>query len=465
MRPSGFCLLLLLLALTFFLPLFSLSRGVAGAAPALTTKRERLYTVTGEAFTADGFAIYRLNGGDSSSLYFPTIYRARPGIRDLAGLNTVQFPSTQGSDIVTIRLGGLLTAVTFGNNQNDDSPSWSSMQELILARTYPLDGEAERGNLVVIEGEYYLGTTTTPITQNDNLKRDFQWSPTDDISYLETTPEGRTDLWIAPAGTVTPTIVLTDVEQYRWSPNGDAIAFTANRDGDTELFVSAPDGSGITALTDNHAEDELFDWVTGGNELLVRRTDGTHDDMWLIRRTGESEVLFLNQTERNVPLARSPDGYLLAHLAYAADGSFEFQVSPTIAPPLFAGEPLWVCPPDPDCFVEDVAWSPDGSGLAWRGSRENPTTNTYETLLLYSENDFTTSQVVTHGDVPVGRPVWATGTEWLIFAATTSDTPATTNLFATDTTFGTPSALVQLSSGELNMKPTDWREVIRPTER
>ena len=45
--------------------------------------------------------------------------------------------------------------------------------------------------------------------------------------------------------------------QPAWSPDSTRIAFTTYRDGDAEIFVIKPDGSGETRLTDNLDYDDF----------------------------------------------------------------------------------------------------------------------------------------------------------------------------------------------------------------
>ena len=81
-----------------------------------------------------------------------------------------------------------------------------------------------------------------------------------------------------------------------WSPHGDRIAFTSNRDGDYEIYTVRPDGRGITRLTKSPGNDahpawsQDAEWIafasnrtgfkdeTGGmsdGEIFVMRADGS----------------------------------------------------------------------------------------------------------------------------------------------------------------------------------------------
>ena len=57
---------------------------------------------------------------------------------------------------------------------------------------------------------------------------------------------------------------LTDNDRWdmhpAWSPDGSKIAFFSDRDGDNEIYVMNPDGSGIQKLTDNDWSDYSPAW-------------------------------------------------------------------------------------------------------------------------------------------------------------------------------------------------------------
>ncbi|MCH7838355.1 MAG: PD40 domain-containing protein, partial [Chloroflexi bacterium] len=45
-----------------------------------------------------------------------------------------------------------------------------------------------------------------------------------------------------------------------WSPDGTVIAFTSERDGNSEIYIMNADGSGQTRLTNHPADDRSADW-------------------------------------------------------------------------------------------------------------------------------------------------------------------------------------------------------------
>lgn len=76
-----------------------------------------------------------------------------------------------------------------------------------------------------------------------------------------------------------------------YSPNGLKIAFISTHDGDPEIFVMNPDGTGVKKLTDNTHVDAAPSWSPDGGkivftsdrsgsfELYRMNADGSQQDM------------------------------------------------------------------------------------------------------------------------------------------------------------------------------------------
>src|SRR2546422_254571 len=107
--------------------------------------------------------------------------------------------------------------------------------------------------------------------------------------------------------------------QPAWSPNGDKIAFTTDRDGNAEIYVMNADGSGLANLTNDPGSD----------------TDPTFDP------DGGTRIGFSTNRSGNqeVELMRSFDGSGLANVTH--DGSSEFSPDwQPLPPPLPVESPI-----------------------------------------------------------------------------------------------------------------------------
>lgn len=70
------------------------------------------------------------------------------------------------------------------------------------------------------------------------------------VGTLETPMKGNGQNWLAA-----------------WSPNGNSLVFTSNRDGNPELYLVNRDGSGLRRLTNHPAADTTPTWSPAGNEI------------------------------------------------------------------------------------------------------------------------------------------------------------------------------------------------------
>jgi hypothetical protein len=105
-----------------------------------------------------------------------------------------------------------------------------------------------------------------------------------------------------------------------WSPDGSLIAFSSNRDGNIEIYVMRPDGSGQTNVSRNPSDHEDFpSWTpdgrisfTRGGDLWVMDADGSNRERVL---TGTDFAAAWTATPRMPP---KPAGALVASDAHVA---------------------------------------------------------------------------------------------------------------------------------------------------
>lgn len=164
---------------------------------------------------------------------------------------------------------------------------------------------------------------------------------------------------------------LTDSEHGSFepaiSPESDRVAFVSSLSGNTEIFVMGADGATPTRLTDSPGEDTSPVWSP----------DGTI-------------IAFISARERS----RGLDVYLMER-----DGSRQR--------PLRAGEP------DEAIIARDVAFSPDGSRLAFTQVRPGGGT----TVVVF---ELSTGSLVFETPVEDGRideqPAWSPTGQSLVFS-------------------------------------------------
>ena len=117
----------------------------------------------------------------------------------------------------------------------------------------------------------------------------------------------------------------------RWSPDGRAIAFVSDRNGQTNLWLMDADGTNPRAVYANKdirsAEPA---WTADGRFILVRRTDvrpgegGTAPGIWMHSRDGGEGVELIGRDVRGASWpAPSVDGrYVFFHMTTAPAGTW-----------------------------------------------------------------------------------------------------------------------------------------------
>ena len=130
------------------------------------------------------------------------------------------------------------------------------------------------------------------------------------------------------------------------------IAFYSNRDGDFDIYVMNPDGTGVTQLTNNPADEYLPLWSPDGTRITFGRCAGGLCDVVVINADGSGETVV---THDGFPGAWSPDSRQIAF--GRSDGIFVVNVD---------GSGL-VRVADPQ-FV--TGWSPDGRQILLGNNRD-----------------------------------------------------------------------------------------------
>jgi Tol biopolymer transport system component len=93
---------------------------------------------------------------------------------------------------------------------------------------------------------------------------------------------------------------------------GDRIVFMSSRDGDREIFLMNPDGSGLTNLTDNSRRDDGPSWSPDGNRIAFSSDRSGAREIWLMEADGTQPTKLTDSRSLALNPAWSPDGSRIA---------------------------------------------------------------------------------------------------------------------------------------------------------
>jgi Tol biopolymer transport system component len=98
-----------------------------------------------------------------------------------------------------------------------------------------------------------------------------------------------------------------------WSPDGQSIVFTSDREGSADLFRVKPDGSGLERLTDNPAYDDQAAFSPDGKQLafVTTRAGGT-SNLWTLDIASRRAKALTSGEGGDFRPSWSPDGQWIA---------------------------------------------------------------------------------------------------------------------------------------------------------
>ncbi|HEV2840028.1 MAG TPA: DPP IV N-terminal domain-containing protein [Chthoniobacterales bacterium] len=146
--------------------------------------------------------------------------------------------------------------------------------------------------------------------------------------------------------------------QPDWSPDGSKIAFSSDREGNSEIYVMNADGTDPVNLTNSPGDDSRPAWSPDGSKIAFDsdRERELVGQVYVMNADGSDQIQLTTQTY-NIDPTWSPDGSRIAFstlrwghyeiYAMNADGSNETRLTNTTVDALFP------------------SWSPDGSRIAF----------------------------------------------------------------------------------------------------
>ncbi|MDQ1611196.1 MAG: hypothetical protein QOG00_1127 [Pyrinomonadaceae bacterium] len=183
------------------------------------------------------------------------------------------------------------------------------------------------------------------------------------------------------------------------------IAFASDRDGNFEIYVMNPDGSGQLRLTNDPAEDVQPAWSPDGTRIAFVSNRAGTNDIWIMDADGRNALRLINNKANERSPVWHPSGL---NIAFVSDETGNDEIYTTIIPsttqfgydlPLSPGRTVSDHPADDI----DPAYSPDGTKLAFASNRDG----NYE---IYVSNPFGNDPVrLTNAQDDDTHPSWSRG--------------------------------------------------------
>ena len=113
-----------------------------------------------------------------------------------------------------------------------------------------------------------------------------------------------------------------DMLWFKLKTNGGVIAFTSERDGNSEIYIMNADGSDPRRLTDNPAYDGWPTWSPDGSQIAFMSKRSGNPDIYVMDADGSNIQQLTTHSANDIWPDWSPDGARIAFLS-RRDGNFE----------------------------------------------------------------------------------------------------------------------------------------------
>jgi Tol biopolymer transport system component len=172
------------------------------------------------------------------------------------------------------------------------------------------------------------------------------------------------------------------------------IAFTSDRDGNTEIYSMNPNGSGQTNLTHNPARDFEPAWSPDGSKIAFTSERAGGYDVFVMNADGSGQVNLTNNPALDWTPAWSPDGTKIAFTSYRAGGGEIFVMN--------ANGSGVVQLTNNAFYDRHPKWSPDGTRIAFESQ---PSYSDWEIMIMNADGSGRTQLTVNNdGDF---EPEWS----------------------------------------------------------
>jgi len=223
----------------------------------------------------------------------------------------------------------------------------------------------------------------------------FDGLPAEVLSWTDTEITVRVPVIATPNGRSTPVqVVVAARETFRPFPFTvvRGILFTSTRDGQEEIYVMNPDGTGQTNLTRHPAAESFAAWSPDGTKVAFRSNRDGNLAIYIMDANGSNQTRLTTAAAADTHPCWSPDGRKIAFRSdrdgnpeiYVMDADGSNQTRLTFSPG----------------YDTSPSWSPDGTKIAFDTTRDG----NWEIYVM--DADGTNLRRLTTDPGIDGRPAW-----------------------------------------------------------
>lgn len=280
------------------------------------------------------------------------------------GLTTAGLIAVDTKDgIVLTSADGSGRVLLLGGDGKNVSPTWSR-DGLRLAFWHRTDADSGPWSLNVVDAG---GSDRAVLTEGVNLKirettlnqpSNLSWSPDSRRIAFAADVDAGSSIFVASLGRsgaeqiTDPKLQAVDPS---WSPTGNLIAFES--DASLTLHVVAPDGSAEHRLSTLDDTTLWPDWSPDGSRLAVTAGSGEATDIFVVSADGADVVNVSSDPSFEISPSWSPDG---KHLAWARAPADESARSYVVVAELDLSRIIEIRVP---ADLAPPVWAPDGSRI------------------------------------------------------------------------------------------------------
>jgi Tol biopolymer transport system component len=230
--------------------------------------------------------------------------------------------------------------------------------------------------------------------------------PTEGRIALDSEVDGNHEVFVVTPGGSGQTRLTFDVRpdaNPAWSPDGTRIAFASERDGNREIYVMNGDGTDQVRLTTHSARDDFPAWSPDGKRIAFSSNRDESVDIYVMNADGSNQVRLTTAAGIDDEPTWSPDGSMIAFSSTRQGVSSIWVMKSDGSNPVRIGGGV-----HPE---SQPAWSPDGTRIAF-----SVQTSTKASTIVLIRPDGSESEALPLAFTENSNPAWSPDGRKILYA-------------------------------------------------